>query len=486
MIAPSRRAAWFAHAALITLVGAVSLGLNADFSDPPRYDGAGYAVLARSIAEGRGYREIDRPDSPRHAHFPPGYPLVLAALWKITGVSAFSAHAFSFGCTLVAIGLSWQIFRSWFRSNVALLMGLTLAVNWKWARDGTGIQSEPLFLVLSQATVLVSIWVSRCGGLWPSAVLGMLLGATILTRHVAIALAAAVVFDLVCQQKRREALVIVAIGVLVISPWIVWLAMVRTGTQVGLVPTATLASTISANSLFYVRRLLDQIIGPVIEVATVFRPRAKTAATVVALIASITIAGNWIRLIRNKRRRLAGLVPVFTLALLLAWPFTEAGRFLLPIIPFLIVALVEGCATMTSRLRGPKPRILAAGLILAISLPYSIYAIASKRSEAARRTNRDFDAACQWIANQTQPGPVLTRHPGEVFWATGRKAVSPDSGDITTLISRYSVAFLLIDDERFANASKSPLGRYVIENPERVEKTLKTDGPHPVYVYRSR
>ena len=56
-----------------SMIAAVTLGsalLNTDFHSPPRFDGAGYAVLAESLASGRGYREIDRPGSPRHAHFP--------------------------------------------------------------------------------------------------------------------------------------------------------------------------------------------------------------------------------------------------------------------------------------------------------------------------------------------------------------------------------------------------------------------------------
>jgi len=44
---------------------------------------------------------------------------------------------------------------------------------------------------------------------------------------------------------------------------------------------------------------------------------------------------------RTPRRRLAGLIALFTLALLLVWPFTEAGRFLFPIVPFLLVGATE-------------------------------------------------------------------------------------------------------------------------------------------------
>ena len=45
-------------------------------------DDAMYTVLAKSLAEGKGYRFLNLPGEPNATHFPPGYPLFLAALWK--------------------------------------------------------------------------------------------------------------------------------------------------------------------------------------------------------------------------------------------------------------------------------------------------------------------------------------------------------------------------------------------------------------------
>ncbi len=477
------------HGVLVAAVCAASLAANASFHAPPRFDGAGYAVLAKTILEGRGYREIDRPDAPRHAHFPPGYPLALAALWSLTGPSAASAHALSFVCTLVAALLAWIWFRQGNRPGVALLMGLALATNWRWARDGTAIQSEPLFLLLGQAAILVSAWVVPRGGWARGLVLGGVLGAVILTRHVGLALAAAVMAELWISRRRREALAAAVATSVVVSPWIVWLASVRTGTQMGLVPVRGLAGVLSENALFYARRLPDQIVGPIVEVATVFRPKDSLWATIAAALAASLIVVGWIRLLRQPERRLAGLVPLFTMAMLLAWPFTEAGRFLVPLIPFLIAGAVEGLSAIVAMIRKDRADVWAAGLVLAASIPYALYAAASGRAEAARQTHRDFDAACRWIAQNPVPtGPVLTRHPGEVFWLTGRTALAPpeqaSAQDVEAIVARDRVSYLLIDDERFALAPKSPLGRFVRVHPDRVERVYLGEGDRPVVVYR--
>src|SRR5262245_32322808 len=197
-----------ASAGLIAATSALAVGGNTDWSAPPRYDGAGYAVLARALLEGQGYRAIDHPDRPRHAHFPPGYPLLLAATWRVTGISTTAARAVSVLCTVGASLAAWCWFRRMMTPTTALILGLALSVNWLWARTGGAIQSEPLYLLLGQSTILVAARAGRT----PSArafrvdgvALGVLLAACLLTRHVAVGLAMAVLLDLALRRRRRE------------------------------------------------------------------------------------------------------------------------------------------------------------------------------------------------------------------------------------------------------------------------------------------
>src|SRR5882757_4760486 len=108
---------------LIAVVAAVSVWWSTELAAPPRFDGAGYAVLAEALASGRGYREISHPAAPRHAHFPPGYPVALAALWRTTGGRSIpAAHALSIGCTVAATLAAWRWFREMFAARVAGLL----------------------------------------------------------------------------------------------------------------------------------------------------------------------------------------------------------------------------------------------------------------------------------------------------------------------------------------------------------------------------
>lgn len=331
--------------------------------------------------------------------------------------------------------------------------------------------------------------------------MGLLVGVGVLIRHVGICLAIAVAIDLFWRGRRSAALGAVLATLLVLVPWIGWLIIVRHNTQAGLLAQGGLGERVARQALFYLHRIADQLTGPVVEVGTVFQRGKLLYGTVTlwaAVVTSIAVLG-WFCSLQSRRRRLAGLVALITLALLLVWPFTEAGRFLIPLVPFLLVGLVEGAGRLFAIVRRsmrqvpliPRwtPRVWAALAVLTMSVPYSVYAIASGRSDAQRRTHRDFDAACAWIVEHgNRPGPILTRHPGEVYWRTRHQALTPSTNDpklIARMIDRYDIAFLLIDEERYANASTNPLRLYANRHPERVQRTWShASGASSVTVYR--
>lgn len=477
--------------AIIGALATAAIAANLRLGAPPRFDGAGYAVLARSWLEGRGYREIDHPDAPRHAHYPPGYSLALAALWALTGPSAPAAHLLSLVGTVGATIAAWAWFRRLYPTRAAFGLGLALAVNWTWGRAGGEIQSEPLYLLLGQLAVLSAARFGPRSG-WRAGIgPGVLLGACVLVRHVGIALALAVGLDLIWKKRIGAAVVVISTTLAVILPWVGWMAWVGQRTQAELLVRGGLIGRVAGQARFYLERLPDSWTGPLVEIATVFRPGWRLPALGWALMATAVLIGGWIRLGWAPRRRLAALVPALTLPMLVVWPFTEAGRFLIPLVPFILLGMAEGLAVLGGRLGLRRARTRASALVLAGSIPYAGYAIVAQRAEAARRTHQDYDAACAWIAREGggHPGPILTRHPGEAFWQTGRHALAPrdDSTEaIDALIRHYGVAYLLVDGERYMHAPASPLGRYVARRPDRVARTWAGDSVAVFEVRRPR
>ncbi len=470
---PRRAGATLGTCFVLAVAAAASIAWNTDLMAPPRFDGAGYAVLGAALASGRGYREIDQPESPRHAHFPPGYPAALALLWRCVGRSVPAAHLFSIVCTVTAVLLAWKWFGTLYPPRTAFLLGLSLGLNWTWARNGGSIQSEPFYLLCQLLAILATVRAGRGDSIAAGVALGVILAACVLIRHVGVCVAAATIMDLALRRQWRTVRTAVPVAVVLVIPWAGWLLAVHQHTQVGLFVHESTTARIAGQAMFYLQRLPDQIHGPLVEVATVFSrsPRFALPATLWAAAASGTILWGWVSTVRTPRRRLAGLIALVTLSVLLIWPFTEAGRFLIPLVPFLLVGATEGSARVMTFARLRRPRLWAAAIVLAASVPYAAFAIATGRAEAQRRTHADFDAACAWIARHAaRPGPVLTRHPGELFWQTGRLAVAPDSPDpaaIDRLIDRLGVPYLLIDEDRYANAGSSPLRLFVESYPGR-------------------
>jgi hypothetical protein len=464
----------FGPFSLLAVVTTVSVMLNTDVFAPPRFDGAGYAILGEALTTGRGYREINEPASPRHDHFPPGYPVALALLWRFSGRSIVAAHAFSAFCTVGGVLLAWRWFHTFYPPRSAFILGLALGLNWTWGRVGGSIQSEPFYIFCEILTVLLVAKFGHRDGTGIGIMLGVILAATILIRHIGVCLVAAVAIDLGLRTRWKTLRLAGLTTVVLILPWAGWLTLVHRHTQVGLFTTKELAGRIVGQAIFYLQRLPDQVVGPFVEVGTVLRPSPVVAivANCWAAITTGMIVWGWIRMLRTPRRRLAAIIAFITLSLLLLWPFTEAGRFLVPLVPFVLVGLAEGLAHALTCLGLRRSRDWAVVIVLTVSVPYTAYSIMNNRAGAQRRLHADFDTACQWIARHaTHPGPVLTRHPGEVFWQTGHLAIEPDSANpeaIDRLIDRLDVAYLLIDEDRYVNATSSPLKRYVERYPERV------------------
>ena len=400
----------------------------------------GYAVLARALLERHSYRAIDQPHEPRHGHFPPGYPAVLAVVWKATGISVRAAHLISVACTTLAVIASWWWFRRFTADDTALIMGVALSVNWLWARTGSAILSEPLYMLLSQLAILAACRSRQRSAGWTprTLALGVLLACCLLTRHIGIGLLLAVLLDRIVARRWGETLTIAVVTGLLVLPWAAWVVVVGSdaGTQIGMLfrGNGSWSVRIGRQLVFYIMRIPDQLTGPVVEVGTGVQASGvvRSMAGLWCLGATAIITVGLVIALLRPRMRLAALIPIITSFVLLAWPFTEAGRFLIPLVPCLLVAGLEGLSgpfVLLARRRRLKlspshVRRIAASLLLGLSLPYSVYAMISGRARALEASRRNFDSACEWLVHHgDRPGVVLSRHPGEVFWQTGRQGI---------------------------------------------------------------
>src|SRR3989304_6220229 len=213
--AAPRPASWLARASPFlwaTAVFAVALALRLAWvlsvdTQPAVSDPQLYHVLATNIAEGRGYVMLRAEGD----HFlageggqptawaPPGYPMALAAVYKLFGAGADSAKVFNAVAGALAVAFTYGVGRLAFGHRAGVLGALLFAFFPSHIVWSSSVLSESLFSLLFVAALwvllvarppnqqadtprLLTNLARRAGWLTGAALFGVLVGLATLTR----------------------------------------------------------------------------------------------------------------------------------------------------------------------------------------------------------------------------------------------------------------------------------------------------------------
>lgn len=336
-----------------------------------------YAVLAKSLATGHGYRFIHMPGAPNATHYPPLYPLFLAGLWKLS--PSFPANV-----TL-------------FKFANAALVGLAALTAWRFARRNLGlgpwtaalsvgaftacapvvllavmVLSEPLFLAALFPVLMACERAARTGATRDALLAGAAGGALALVRTLGVVAIPATAAVLAWRRRWRAAALVCLAGAVVLLPWQLWVAA-----HAAEVPhvfagkygsySGWLVEGLRAGGVPWLAQLiwfnLSQVVAQGWETLTLEELPAwlRWAATVVA---TVFFAGGWWRLL-NRAPVAAWMVALY-LMLVVSWPFTPA-RFtwaIWPIVGMIFGLAVEAVISWRPRAR-PSVAVHWAGVTLA-------------------------------------------------------------------------------------------------------------------------
>ncbi len=404
-------------------------------------DDAIYVVLAKALASGDGFRMIDMPGAPHGTHFPPAYPLVLAALWKVYPSFPDNIVLFKFVNTLFLAATAYGTYRL-SRSRLGLgVGGASLA-----AIIGTisvvilvitgVILSEPLYMALLIPTLLVAERVADEGGTRDAALAGALIGVLSLVRTVGMFALPAALLVLALRRRWREALVLGVTAAPFVIGWQLWLSAYQgemphafvgkygsygswlaEGYREGGVPFARAVLAKNTNGLFGFLGYITLPVSPIL-------PRFISLGTVLLILG----IGAF-----SLRRRMAVTLAFLAIyaGVILAWPF-EPIRFALVWWPVLAGLFVAGVRTVwTWRPVGRAPRALRAAGFMAIALVACGYCWYNARGVREKWwVNIQSDAGtrakpiAEWVARATRPDDVvITDDDLIVYLYAGRRAV---------------------------------------------------------------
>jgi hypothetical protein len=485
------------------------------------HDDAIYAVVAKSLADGTGYRIMSLPSAPFQAKYPFLYSGVLSVLWRldptfpdnITWLKLVNLPAL----LVSVIGATWLYRRHAGESRASELLVLVLTgTNALVVTFVRMTLTETLFLAL--ATMALALAGSR-GNLHLTA-LAALSAATCLTRTAGVALVFAVFLHLVLRRRYRQALAFAILTGLFISPWIVWQGLRREASASVLLDyyvAYDLSSLAYVTMLSDFPRALQVVIGNVrYLVGFLDAMFLLPAMPVLRLVAYPAVALGALRPGADS----GWLLQIFGasyLAVVVAWPW-DPSRFVVPLIPILIVFAIRGIRDADAVIRAAVHRrnlilrsVLIAPFVAIMTLQllwFSLYLArrADAPFSAMERQWSGFVETFVWVRDYTEPGAVLATAFDPMYYLyTGRRAVRPwlyrpetyfypfgrevpDVGsvaDIKPELTRLNVTYLIID----------PMEGYVERGPAVVlfEKLLdsypvrpkpsfvSSDGQHRIY-----
>jgi hypothetical protein len=411
-------------------------------------DDARYLILARSIAAG-GYHDIYLIGSPAHSLYPPGFPVILLT-WGSIVADSFDSYVlmnviFSTSTLLLVFAAVKRVWGPFI--GLACLLPLTL--NPFLIMRAGGLRSETAYMFFS----IVALWaLSRARPATVTlvvAALAALLAA--LTRSIGVTLLAAIGLLWLSQRRYKATTVLAIASLLTIGVWIAWTFMAPQqlpGTNyIGDLVGGTAGERPDALTVLWKRtgvrlwRYFGRSIPWALPMPTIPGTPIDNLVGIPVAAASL-VAGT---VVLWKRWRIAGAYIILYGGALMAWPFMRT-RFIEPILPLLVPALLLGAAALVGSYR-PK---WAPGVIVVLSLFVTASAIGRSGKHVARQMScepfdmerppfcltpqqRTFLQAAHYIAERVPADEVvMSAMPEPLYYYTGRRSLL---GETAMLVS---------------------------------------------------
>lgn len=461
-------------ALILTPVAAAYVAFMTPASFGEYNDDAIYLATASALATGQGYRIISLPGQPAETKYPPFYPFLLSLVWRL--YPNFPANLtpmmlISVLASLVSAVLAWiYLARCEYESRWLAIVPVSLAaINLYTAIFSTGVFSEMPYMALSIAALLMAESREASSGSWTGrsiggVALGLLMGLAFLTRVTGVSLIAAVGLYFIIRGSRRKAVLPIAVALACVAGWAIWCHVARSapaqsnslyftdyfgyalkvireqqaannhGLPVLLALMVKnnildLARTAPSMGLGYGRDWLEAIGEPGHSVAL-------ASIYVLGLVAILAGARKYVL----PRPRLIAIYVALYLSFHIVLPYQDTSfeRYLVPILPFVILFLVRGMidagkAAFRLILKARMPK-LAAGAVAASPLVAVAVFVLVSNVVSFRQSSADLKSwwAAQsaenaplidWIKANTSDGDVLSCvHHGMYYLYTGRPA----------------------------------------------------------------
>lgn len=329
-------------------------------------DQAVYVALARSL-RGFEYREIFHVGAPAHRMYPPGYPLLLAG-WSAIGGEGLDwlvvvSLAASAAALLIFFSMVW---RHW-GSTAAVASLAAVAFNQSLLSNAGWLISEALFTLCSVAALWAA---SQDRDTRSHAVFaGAAAIAAALTRSAGVMLVAALALYWLWHRHYRRVAIVSVVSAIAVGGWLLFTALAPSqvpgssyvADAVARPGDTSLGSAVLARTWRNLRYAADFYVATAPTI-----PGTRIDEAIGLPLAGVALVAGLIALWRKWPVTIVYLSAYG--ALLLVWPWTQA-RFLTPLFPWLVAALVIGSGEIAAAVRSGlrAPVVVIVGVVLAVT-----------------------------------------------------------------------------------------------------------------------
>ena len=432
------------HIYVLAIIGlSVFLLINTyDQKVAPLGDNANYYILGSSLAQGSGFSDLHLDGKPQHNHYPPGYPVAIAVL-KTVGLGSVEAVKHFNQLLLALSGLLIYFLAVKLTSSrlLAFLVAILCVSNYHLLEFSSIMMSELLYLFLSLLAIfglIRSDWKRpwfKDGWFWGLVVLMVSLF-YIRTAGIALVLAALLWFFL--QKKKKHSLALLVSFIALIIPWQIRSARLGGSSylkqlllinpyapQEGELGFGTLLERIGDNFLRYLGREVPSSMFNFLRVEDYDQP-----VEVWYWLAGVVIAAGVIYGLVNLSRKYRVLFLcylVLSFGVLMVWPpVWEGVRFILPLLPILLLLFLNGLSAVLNKLTirfQPKPKPVLAAISVAVLVTLGMVGYTQSLDFLYQRAKLpdarvlvNYYGLAEWARENVPDSSLICTRKGELFY----------------------------------------------------------------------
>jgi hypothetical protein len=448
----------------------------------PNGDNVSYFLLGKGLAHGDGFTSNYTIPVKAETHFPPGYPILIAAITTFVGPEITIIKATNGLLFLAVIMLVYFLARRFgFSELLAAVMAFSVLLSPNILRFSTIMMSELFYSFLSIAFLYMCTRIRYDIPFYKSrhfVFATILLIGSIYVRSIGMALAFGAFVYLISIRKWKHAIVMIGSAAIANLPWVIrglglggstyasQLMMVNPyDTTSGQVGAAELVQRIWDNALRYMAREIPSGIFE-LSVASITSPYSISewglGVTVVALIVLGAIT------LRTHRWLVVAYLSAF-IGILLLWPTLWVGsRFIIPIIPVLLILGWNGVKQIVDydwpffRNNGfvNRPQFIAALFLLYVAAQFNnIKSLNEIASDNYISQMDSYIKAAQWVKTNTPEDAIICCRKGSLFHlfsdrrVTGYRSTKNAEWLFQDLADK-GVDYLVLDEFGFSSGSK--------------------------------